>query len=199
MDCLQRKRIGNTHANRFATSEDFCRVFNENLDSFYLLSLLLTGDHGKAEQCFVAGLVGCVDTNAVFKDWAHSWAKLAIVRNAIAALQPRSVFVSLPSADSTPPGYSGLALKRDVRLYSVLALPDFERFAFVLSVLEQYSEHESAILLGSSFNKVRRARIRAIELTADLDASASKPDVSSVDLPRMKRYMLPNFSLAGRV
>jgi hypothetical protein len=42
-----------THAARstpYASSDDFCRIFNQEMDGFYLLSFLLTGDREKAEQ-----------------------------------------------------------------------------------------------------------------------------------------------------
>ncbi|HYU44970.1 MAG TPA: isochorismatase family cysteine hydrolase [Terriglobales bacterium] len=42
---------------------DFCAVFNDDLDHLYTLSLLLTADHQKAEQCFVAGLEDCLQGN----------------------------------------------------------------------------------------------------------------------------------------
>ncbi|MGA8271714.1 MAG: hypothetical protein WB919_09170, partial [Candidatus Sulfotelmatobacter sp.] len=46
---------------------------------------------------------------------------------------------------------------------AVLALEDFERFVFVMSVLEHYSQHDCALLLGRSISEVRGARVRALE------------------------------------
>ena len=69
--------------NVYATATDFCAVFKAHSDDLYQLAFLLTADHEKAEQCFVSGLEDSVTENHVFKDWAHSWAKRAIVRNAI--------------------------------------------------------------------------------------------------------------------
>jgi DNA-directed RNA polymerase specialized sigma24 family protein len=45
----------------------------------------------------------------------------------------------------------------------VLGLADFERFVFVLCVLERYREHECALLLGCSASEVREARSQAIQ------------------------------------
>lgn len=45
---------------------------------------------------------------------------------------------------------------------AVLALEDFERFVFVISVLEHYSVHECALLLGCSQQTVREGRTRAL-------------------------------------
>lgn len=59
----------------YATNEDVCQIFTENMDSLYLLSLLLTGDHQKAQQCFVASLENSISAK-VFKNWARAWAVL---------------------------------------------------------------------------------------------------------------------------
>ena len=51
----------------YASRDDFRRVFDEDMNSLYLLSFLLTADHEKAEQCFVSGLEDAVEGNPVFK------------------------------------------------------------------------------------------------------------------------------------
>ena len=60
---------------------------------------------------------------------------------------------------------------RDVALGTVLALEDFERFVFDITVLEEYSEHECALLFTSSIGDVRNARIRATERMAAAESS----------------------------
>lgn len=50
---------------------------------------------------------------------------------------------------------------------AVLGLEDFERFVFVISVLEHYSEHDCGLLLGCSAREVREARGRAVEELMD--------------------------------
>jgi hypothetical protein len=45
----------------YATAIDFSRTFTEELHSLYLLSLLLTADHDKAEECFVSAMGDCGD------------------------------------------------------------------------------------------------------------------------------------------
>ena len=49
---------------------------------------------------------------------------------------------------------------RHFELAAVLALEDFERFVFVMSVLERYSEHDCALLLGCTRRQVNEARER---------------------------------------
>jgi DNA-directed RNA polymerase specialized sigma24 family protein len=128
----------------------------------YQLSFLLTGDPEKGERCFVTGMEDCAKENRVFREWARTWAKRVIVQNAIRELQPRpshsDSFAQLPTAFSHKEG----PIERfDVD--AVLGLADFERFVFVLCVLERYREHECALLLGCSASEVREARSQAIQ------------------------------------
>lgn len=156
---------GNGKATDYATHEDFCRVFSENLDGLYQLSLLLTGDHEKAEQCLVAGLEDSVKTNNVFRKWAHSWAKRTVIKNAIRVVRPHPC----PAGSSAPAGAVSekrkLLVIRDGQLEmdSVRALEDFERFVYVMTVLERYSDHDCALLLSCSIHEVRAARVSALE------------------------------------
>jgi DNA-directed RNA polymerase specialized sigma24 family protein len=138
------------------TSADFCQIFTEHMDSLYLLSLLLTADPEKAEQCFVAGLSDSAEGNPVFKEWALSWAKRLIVQRAIQMVSPatkkRSVANTLPPEGEIAP-----------RLIAIFQLDTFERFVFVMSVLEKYSPQDCSILLGCSRQAVVEARSRALE------------------------------------
>ena len=147
---------------RYATCRHFLRIFDEDMQGLYQLSFLLTGDHRKGEKCFVAGMEACAKENRVFREWARTWAKRVIVQNAIRELQPRpshsGSFAQLPSAFSHKKG----SIERfDVD--AVLGLADFERFVFVLCVLERYREYECALLLGCSASEVRDARTQAIQ------------------------------------
>jgi hypothetical protein len=44
-----------------------------------------------------------------------------------------------------------------------LRLADFDRFVFVMSVLEPHSEHDCALLLGCSAGDIREGRTRALK------------------------------------
>jgi hypothetical protein len=63
----------------YSNSGDFRRAFSEEIDSLYVLSLLLAAEPEKAEQCFVSGLEDSVNGKTVFKECAHSWARRAII------------------------------------------------------------------------------------------------------------------------
>jgi DNA-directed RNA polymerase specialized sigma24 family protein len=157
---------------RYATCQHFLKIFDEDMQELYQLSFLLTGDHQKGEKCFVAGMEACAEENRVFREWARTWAKRVIVQNAIRELQPRpnhsDSFAQLPTAFSHKKG----PIERfDVD--AVLRLADFERFVFVLCVLERYREHECALLLGCSDSEVREARTRAIGQFANFRSGGS--------------------------
>jgi len=158
-------------ADVYATVEDFRTVFAEGMDELYQLSFLLTADHDKAEQCFVGGLEDSAEQNHVFKEWARSWAKRVIIQNAIRELQPRPLATSFSLAP--PPHAFPLASDqgRHIEVDQVLALRDFERFVFVMSVLERYSDHECSLFLSCSPHDIREARARAIADLMNLMAS----------------------------
>jgi hypothetical protein len=151
--------------NSYANVDDFCVVFHSNLDELHQLSLLLTADPEKAERCVVAGFENCVKSNNVFRDWARSWAKRAIVQNAIRALEPR--FQSSSSRETVVRSSdNGTKSEGPTDLSHVLALPDFERFVFVMSVLEDCSERDCALLLSCTVREIGEARVQALERIA---------------------------------
>src|SRR5258705_1705881 len=168
MTCPGKDLIGQKPPTEYATCADFRGLFAERMGDLYQLSLVLTSDHDKAEQCFVAGLEDCVRENRVFKDWVHCWAKRTIILNAIRKLKPRLGIATSPSfrvptyiRDSPRDG------DKHFELAAVLLLEDFERFVFVMSVLERYSEHDCALLLGCTRREVETARTRALAKLAE--------------------------------
>lgn len=129
----------------YASSSDFCRIFDQDLDELYQLSFLLTGNHENAKQCFVSGLEDSVKENRVFEEWARSWARRTIIQCAVRVVNPRPMEEAAPSilnrSDNTP------ALERP-EIAAVLELRPFDRFVYVMSVLERYSDQDCSVLLG---------------------------------------------------
>ena len=154
----------NDETDRYASREDFRSIFIEDLDGLYQLSCLLARDHHTAEQCFVGGLQDCVAGSSVFREWARSWAKRAIIQNAIRELKPRPGLSSspTPAAIFLDIGQLSSFAATYFAIDDVLGLEDYERFVFVLSVLEHYSQHDCALLLGCSVREVREAHVRAL-------------------------------------
>lgn len=171
--------VGNK--SKYSDSEHFRQLFTENAHSLFLFSFLLTADQEKAEQCFVAGLAECADGDSVFREWAQSWAMRVIARDAVRIIGPhpipeRPAFSAIQSTDEVRLA-TGL---RDARLARVLALGDFERFVYVLSVLERHSDRDCAALLDTSRTEIREARLRAIQHIAEPDREAGPSEQLSV-------------------
>ena len=119
-------------------------------------------DHKLAEQCFVAGVEDSVHGNNVFREWAHSWANRTIIQLAIRALQSKPSEPDSPQDIGTLGGRRSIPDRHDV-VARLLSLDDFDRFVFVMSVLERHSEHECALLLGCTPPDVRESRRRALQ------------------------------------
>ena len=144
----------------YASSVDFCRIFHEETDSLYQLSFLLTADRDKAQQCFVTGLEDSLEGSRVFKEWARSWARRAIIQNAVRVISPRPMGENVPSSINS----SGKTLVAEpAEIAAILELAPIERFVYVMSVLERYSDQDCSVLLGCSRRDVNAARIRAFE------------------------------------
>ena len=142
----------------FASSADFRRIFDEERDSLHRLSFLLTADREKAEHCIVHGLEDSVNGNPVFKEWAHAWAQLAVIKNAAQLINPGP---KEGSCSSSVNSIREALAAEPAEIALVLGLEVFERFVYVLSVLEQYSDQDCSILLGCTQRDVVAARIRA--------------------------------------
>lgn len=162
----------------YAVAGDFCRVFLEEMNRLYLLSFLLTGDHRKAEQCFVSGLENCVEANQVFRDWVRSWTRRAIIQNAIRIMQPAREQTKQSSMRRSETGNLAVT-ESEAPFAAVLGLNPFERFVFVLSVLERYSDQDCRLLLECSRQEVVRARSRAVEHIARFGVTPPLPATPS--------------------
>jgi len=165
----ERAHIQVRGANMYASHEDFHTIFSEDQKELYQLSFLLTRDPAKAERCLVSGLEDCVSGNRVFREWARSWAKRTIVQNAIRELKPRP---SQSNSSLSRAKYSNMdqyskEASGHFELDAVLRLADFDRFVFVMSILEHYSEHDCALLLGCTARDIRESRTRALKELAD--------------------------------
>ena len=153
----------------YATSTDFCRIFEKNMNRLYLLSLLLTGSHAVAEKCFVQGLADSKESNPVFKEWAESWARRTIVQNAIQIIRPKPTDLAVPDVAL---GDTGLPAE----IAAILELPAFDRFAYVLSVLEGYALQECALFLDCTRGEVVAARMRALQEVVKLMKSSNRSE-----------------------
>jgi hypothetical protein len=164
-------------SNEYATGSDFCRIYVEQMNSLYLLSLLLTADPQKAEQCFISGFEESVSNNAVFKERAYLWARRSIILQAIRLLGPRPTDENESNEARLSPPMETLASEVQVHpnLVGILRLNSFERFVFIMSVLEMYSNQECSLLLGCFRRDVINARIAAIRRLASSITIETEP------------------------
>ncbi len=157
---LQSMHLVNERATPCLTVTDFFNIFNEEMHSLYLLAFLLTADHDKAEECLVSAMGDCLEGVGVFTDWARSWTRGAVLTRAIQMVMPTP-----EHADSVPL----ISLERshtpaeDNPFAAILLLDAFERFVFVMSILEGQSDEKCAILLKCPRRDVTIARVLALK------------------------------------
>ena len=137
-----------------ATKIDLCRVFQQEMDRLYALAYLLTADHKLAEECFVQALGECSSTaRFVFQEWALTWSKRVVIKNAIRFL----VSTSSEKAKSL----SFVQLKSPLAK-AILQLDQFSRSVMVMSVLEGYNKHDCCVLLDCTQQELVKARSGAL-------------------------------------
>jgi len=142
----------------YATSADFCRIFDAEMSRLYLLSLGLTADCDKAEKCFLRSLEDSAGCTSVFKEWTRSWACRMIIHNAIRLIDPRPAD-GISILHPTPPGN---VANLQAEIAAVVDLPVFERFVFILSVFERFSDQDCSLLLNCSRREVAAGRNSAL-------------------------------------
>ena len=164
------QKYKSARSHEYATSSDFCRIYVEQMNSLYLLSLLLTADPQKAEQCFLSGFDESVSNKSVFKERAHLWARRSIIFHALRLLRPRPNDEN-ESNEARPSRLIG-KLPAEVLAYPnlsrIIGLAAFERFIFIMSILEKYSDQECSVLLGCFRRDVISARSAAIRHLASV-------------------------------
>jgi hypothetical protein len=145
----------------YASCKDFQRIFTEDMVGLHRLAFLLTADEAKAEQCFVAGLDDSIHGNPVFRQWARAWSKRAIIQNAIKMIAP------VPASSSrTAEIYSRNGSSPEDGVAIVSAWNPFERFVFVMAVLEGYSVRECSAFLACPVQDVVDAKALALKRLA---------------------------------
>jgi len=171
VNMLEPMHFVDERATSYATVADFLKTLNEEMPCLYLLSFLLTADHDKAKQCLISAIGECVEGVGVFIDWTRLWTRRAVLKHAIQMIRPEPEnadnvsFLSIrgpaTSAQNNPSA-------------AILSLDVFERFVFVMSILEGQSDAECAILLRCSRRDVMMARVLAVKRQSSTDALAGE-------------------------
>jgi hypothetical protein len=170
VNMFRKKRISTGRAIRYATVANFFEIYNEEMHSLLLLSILLTADREKAEQCFVGGLEECLHGIDVFMEWARLWARRAIIKHAIKLVkpvpeQPKRQSLTSVQWNSTSTNHNFIG--------AIFALGTFERFVFVVSLLERQSDEDCAALLSCKRRDVESARAQALKKLSDINSACS--------------------------
>lgn len=157
--CSERK-------DHYATEEDFQKLFATEMGELFHLSLQLTADTVKAESCLIFAMRDCCSGNTVSKGWAYTWARRMVIRNAIGLVLGKEYETAreLLSEVCTQPSHYPIELLQES--VAILALPDLDRLAFVICVLERYSILDAALLLRKTPKDVNDAIVRATSKVA---------------------------------
>ena len=153
-----KKRSNGKGSSDYATHSDFCTVFRQHLNRLYSLALILTGEELRAEKCLLAAFDSCVEGSLVFQESAVAWSKRNVIKCAIRLMSPSRSGLSRPDLIAN---HCDSSSDQDRSLKSVKELSLFDRFVFVMSVLEGYSDRECALLLGCSYANIPAARVRS--------------------------------------
>jgi hypothetical protein len=172
------ERAAQLKAAEYASEQDFCKIFNTDMQSLYVLALVLTANHTEAEQAFVAALNDCLGATGTFKPWAASRSRLAVIQRAIKNMEPALTGSknAIRQGEALPVGLSS-----DVA--TILRLDAFHRFVFVLTVLEKYSVRDCAILLRRRVPEIEATRLRAMAIVAGHERQIHPPAISLLATP----------------
>ena len=166
LDGLEMKEVNMLEPMHIFDERYTANILTEEMHSLYLFSFLLTADNDIAERCYLCGLGECVEGIGVFMDWARSWARRTILEHAIRMIMP---------APEHMDNLSLIGLKEETTLgknnlfAAIVALSAFERFVFVMSVLEKHSDEDCSMILRCSRRDVMIARELALKRLADIN------------------------------
>jgi DNA-directed RNA polymerase specialized sigma24 family protein len=173
------KQRARERATEYATCKDFQQIFTEDMVGLHRLAYLLTADQAKAEQCFVAGLEESIRGNPVFRQWARAWSKRAIIQNAIKTIAPVPPRPGAAAEEIAPFSQNGSGPENSAA--NVAAWEPFERFVFVMAVLEGYSLRECSTLLACPVQDVMAAKSLALQrLAAETPQAPSISDAPAI-------------------
>ena len=162
-----------THS--FTPNDDFQQLFSTEITDLFRLSLQLTANAEKAERCVIDAMTDCFGETIVARGFARVWARRMVICNAI------RLVLNIDNDNACDAGYefqlqpSGYRTEELRESVAVLDLPDVDRLAFVICVLERFSVLDCALLMRKSPKDVCDAVERATNRVASAeDGSHSK-------------------------
>jgi hypothetical protein len=157
----------------YARKEEFANVFESERVGLRRLALLLTANSEAAKRCLIRAFRECVASSSVSKEWVLGWTRRMVIRKAISLVmgpEGQSFANTNDGADNGSIAFSPDDLLGAIAgSESILDLPEFDRFVFVICVLERYSVHDCALLLGRSPREINEARKRVGNQAGQID------------------------------
>jgi DNA-directed RNA polymerase specialized sigma24 family protein len=157
----------------YARKEEFVSVFESERLGLQRLALLLTANSEAAKRCLIRAFRECVASRSVSKEWVLSWTRRMVIRNAISLVMGLGGQSFVNTNDDADNGLIAFfpddSLGAIAESKSILGLPEFDRFVFVICVLERYSMHDCALLLGRSPRDINEARQRVGNQVGQID------------------------------
>lgn len=148
----------------YARKDEFVSVFDRERAGLQRLALLLTANSEAAKRCLIRAFRECIASSSVSKEWILSWTRRMVIRNAISLVMGPGDQSFVNTNDDADNGLIAISPDDSLGAFaeseSILDLPEFERFVFVICVLERYSIHDCALLLGKSPREVNAVRHR---------------------------------------
>jgi len=175
----------------YASKEEFGSAFECEQARLQTLALSLTANSETAKQCLIRAFRECIASSSVSKEWVLCWARRAVIRNAIRLVMgPDGQSFVNPNDD---PDNGLIVFSPDDSLgeiataESILNLPELDRFVFVICVLERYSIHDCALLLGKSPAEISEVRHRVGNKVGQIDVRSKSSHCLSDELERPVR------------
>jgi hypothetical protein len=157
----------------YAHKEEFVSLFERERGSLQRLALLLTANSEAAKRCLICAFRECIASSSVSKKWVLTWTRRIVIRNAISLIICPGGQSFIKPSDNADNG--SIAFSSDdspgaiAGFESILDLPEFDRFVFIICVLERYSMLDCALLLGRSPRDINEARQRVGNQVGQID------------------------------
>jgi hypothetical protein len=134
---------------------EHAEIFIHQMNGLYLLSFLVTANRQVAERCFSEALDEYVEAQGGFLQWAKHDGRRAVLKHTVQVIRPAPNQEYYWSFDGNR---QPLVSVMRQPFAAITSLSTFERFVFVMSVIEGLSQEECAAVLNCSIEDVAIGR-----------------------------------------
>lgn len=155
----------------WATQRNVQNYFAAAMNDLFCLAFLVTAHADRAEECVIRSIRECMKSTRILREGLPAWVRNSIIRNGIAianqfkkdSQEDKECIAVIPPSSRAPAGLADYSA-------GVLELSSFDRLVYVICVLEHYTSRHCALLLRTSREEVREARIRALAHIAEFES-----------------------------